>query len=57
LFSSPINIIREIKSRRMRWAGHVPCMRLIINAYKIWLECLKGDDHFEEPDIDGRIIL
>jgi hypothetical protein len=25
LYSSPI-IIRQIKSRRMRWAGHVACM-------------------------------
>jgi hypothetical protein len=26
LYSSP-NIVRVIKSRRMRWAGHVACMR------------------------------
>jgi hypothetical protein len=25
LYSSP-NIVRQIKSRRMRWAGHVACM-------------------------------
>ena len=25
LYSSP-NIVRVIKSRRMRWAGHVACM-------------------------------
>ena len=25
-FYSPSNIIRVIKSRRMRWAGHVDCM-------------------------------
>jgi hypothetical protein len=25
LYSSP-NIIRQIKSRRMRWAGHMACM-------------------------------
>jgi hypothetical protein len=25
LYSSP-NIIRQIKSRQMRWAGHVACM-------------------------------
>jgi hypothetical protein len=34
LFSSP-NIIRQIKSRRMRWAGHVACMRE---------ECVHGFD-------------
>jgi hypothetical protein len=25
-FYSSLNIIRQIKSRRMRWAGHVACM-------------------------------
>jgi len=26
---------RVIKSRRMRWAGHVACMEAMINAYSI----------------------
>jgi hypothetical protein len=34
LYSSP-NIIRMIKSRSMRWAGHVPRMREKRNAYRI----------------------
>jgi hypothetical protein len=34
LYSSP-NIIREIKSRRMRWAGHVARMGQTRNAYRI----------------------
>jgi hypothetical protein len=34
LYSSP-NIIRIIKSRRMRWAGHVPRMEEKNNAYTI----------------------
>jgi hypothetical protein len=34
LYSSP-NIIRMIKSRRMRWAGHVARMRETRNAYWI----------------------
>jgi hypothetical protein len=34
LFSSP-NIIRTIKSRRMRWAGHVARMGETRNAYRI----------------------
>jgi hypothetical protein len=34
LYSSP-NIIRMIKSRRMRWAGHVARMREKRNAYRI----------------------
>jgi hypothetical protein len=34
LYSSP-NIIRVIKSRRMRWAGHVQCMGETRSTYKI----------------------
>jgi hypothetical protein len=34
LYSSP-NIIRMIKSRRMRWAGHVAQMRDKRNSYTI----------------------
>jgi hypothetical protein len=34
LYSSP-NIIRVIKSRRMKWAGHVACMRYRRGAYRI----------------------
>jgi hypothetical protein len=39
LYSSP-SIIRIIKSRRMRWAGHVACMgrRRKKNAYRILVE-------------------
>ena len=34
LYSSP-NIIRNIKSRRLRWAGHVARMEQSRNAYRI----------------------
>jgi hypothetical protein len=34
LHASP-NIIREIKSRRMKWVGHAACMGEIRNAYKM----------------------
>jgi hypothetical protein len=34
LYSSP-NVSRMIKSRRMRWAGHVECMGEKTNAYMI----------------------
>jgi hypothetical protein len=37
LYSSP-SIIRMIKSRRMRWAGHVARMREKRNAYRILVE-------------------
>jgi hypothetical protein len=34
IICTPTNI-RIIKSRSMRWRGHVWCMEEIINAYKI----------------------
>jgi hypothetical protein len=37
LYSSP-NIILVIKSRRMRWAGHVACMEENRGAYTILVE-------------------
>jgi hypothetical protein len=50
LYSSQ-NIIRQIKSRRMRWAGHVACMGEERNVYRV----LKGTDHLEGQGIDGRM--
>jgi hypothetical protein len=35
LYSSP-NIVRVIKSRRMRWAGHVACMGNGRSVYGVW---------------------
>jgi hypothetical protein len=51
LYSS--NIIRVIKSRRMRWAGKMVDIR---NAYRILVENL-GKNHLVHPGIDSRIIL
>jgi hypothetical protein len=36
LYSSP-NIVRVVKSRRMRWAGHVACMGEGRDVYRILL--------------------
>jgi hypothetical protein len=44
LYSSP-NIIRMIKSRRMRWAWHVARMREKRNAYRILVGNQKKGDH------------
>jgi hypothetical protein len=41
LHSSP-SIIRMIKSRRMRWEGHVACMGEMRNAYKILVRKPEG---------------
>ena len=55
LYSSP-NIVRVIKSRRMRWMGHKVSMRG--EAYTgFWWGNLREIDHLGDPDIDGRIIL
>jgi len=37
LYSSP-NIVRAIKSRRMRWAGHVACMGEGRGVYRVLVE-------------------
>jgi hypothetical protein len=40
LYSSP-NIVKAIKSRRMRWVGYIACMRDMRNVYKILVANLK----------------
>jgi hypothetical protein len=42
LDASP-NIVRVIKSRKMRWMGHVARMREMINTYKILVGKPEGD--------------
>jgi hypothetical protein len=44
LYSSP-SIIRTIKSRRMRWAGHVERMRKKRNAHRILVRKPEGKRH------------
>jgi hypothetical protein len=51
------NFIRVIKSKRMRWEGHVAHMGEIRIYTKFWLEILKGRDNLEELGTDVRIIL
>jgi hypothetical protein len=56
LYASP-KIVRVIKSRRMRWVGHVAYMRAMKNAYSVFVGKLEGNDHSENSGIRGRIIL
>jgi hypothetical protein len=54
-YPSP-NIVRVIKSRRMRWPGRVACMGES-GVYSILVGKPEEIDHLEGPGVDGRIIL
>jgi hypothetical protein len=57
LYSSP-DIIRQIKSRRMRWAGHVARMgeeRRREKCTRFWWESPKERDHWEDQGVGGRM--
>jgi hypothetical protein len=51
-----LNIIRVIKSRRMRWVGHVARMGNR-SAYRIWWGDLLERDHLEDPGVEGTITI
>jgi hypothetical protein len=48
LYSSP-DIIRQIKSRRVRWAGHVACMGEGRNVYRVLVRKPEGKRPLERP--------
>jgi hypothetical protein len=48
LYSSP-NIIRKIKARRMRWAGHVARMVENSKVYKVLVGKPEGKRPLERP--------
>ena len=56
LFSS-LNIVRVIKSRRMRWSGHVASMGERRGIYRVLVGKPEGKNHLVDPGVDGRIIL
>ena len=56
LYFSPY-IVRVIKSRRMSWAGHVTRMGEKRGCIGSWWGNRREGDHWEDPDIDGWIIL
>jgi hypothetical protein len=51
------NITWVIKSRRMRWAGHVACIRDRRGAYRALLGRSEGKRPDGRLSVDGRIIL
>ena len=46
-----------IKSRRLRWAGHVARIGERRGAYRVLVGKDEGGNHLEDPSVDGRIIL
>ena len=55
-YSSP-NIVRVIKSRRMRWAGHVARMGEERGCIGPWWGNRREGDHWGDLGVDGWIIL
>jgi len=56
MYSSP-NMVRVIKSRRMRWAGHVERMGEERRCMESWWENQRERDHWGDLGLDERIIL
>jgi hypothetical protein len=56
-FCSSPDILRQIKSRRMRWARHVACIVEGTNIYRVLVGKLEGKKHLEDQGIDGRMGL
>ena len=56
LYCSP-SIAQVIKSRRMRWAGHVARMEEGRGVHRVLVGKPEGKNHWGDQDVDGRIIL
>jgi len=50
-------IERVVKSRRMRWAGHVARLGEGRGVHRVLVGKPEGRDHWGDTDVDGRIIL
>jgi hypothetical protein len=49
-----------IKSRKMRWVGHVARMLVwgrVETSTGVWWGNLRERDHWRDPGVDGRIII
>jgi hypothetical protein len=56
VFSSSQNISRVIKSRRVRWAGHIAHMGHETCIQHFRRKTCRGKDHSEDLDIDGGLV-
>jgi hypothetical protein len=54
LYSSP-DIIRQVKSSRMRWAGHVARMGEERKVYKVLAGKPEGKNHWEDQGVGGKM--
>jgi hypothetical protein len=54
LYSSP-DIIRQIKLRRMRWAGRVARMGEGRNMYRVLVGKPEGRNHLKDQGVEGRM--
>jgi hypothetical protein len=52
---SPSGIIRQIKSRRVRWVGHVARTGEGRNMYRVLVGKPKEIGHLENQGVDGRL--
>jgi hypothetical protein len=55
IVTGQVKWIYSSKSMRMSWIGHVACMIVILNGYKI-SGCMKARDHLGGLGIDEKII-
>jgi hypothetical protein len=53
-YSSP-DIIRQVKSRRMRWAGHVARMGERRKVYRVLVGKPEGKNHLEDQGVGGKM--
>jgi hypothetical protein len=51
------NIVQVVKSRRMRWVGHVERMEEGRGVHGVPVGRPEGKDQWGDRDVDGRIIL
>ena len=49
------NIVRVIKSREMRWEGHIACTGEVYTGF--WWKNLRERDHLQNAAVDGNIML
>jgi hypothetical protein len=54
LYSSP-DIIRQVKSRRMRWEGHVSRMGEERKVYKVLVGKPQERDHLKDQGVGGNM--